>query len=215
MVFLIDFLSGIRNIIISTFKQISQRGRGAILRILIKRITREARPIYLTGKFRKRSIWAHALRVSAYSKYFAGKTGANQLVAEAGGMLHDIGRAKHGKKRHHANGAKEAKRILRACKCPEDLIKSIVSTIYFHRARHRFVARTREAKCVAAADALNHFRGMDVPALIVHRIVSKKLKKNWAKIDPKIRLLFNMPYGKVRREVLRVVSKKRKNGKEP
>jgi putative nucleotidyltransferase with HDIG domain len=170
------------------------------------------KPIYRASKVHKRDIWQHVLRVSRYAKYFARKTGANQLVAEIGGLLHDIGLAKHGKKKHHIKGAKEAEKILRACKCSEEFIGPIISTIYFHRARHRFVSRTRAAKCVAAADALDHFRGTDVSATKVHRIVSEKLKRNWAKIDTKIRPLFNVGYGRVRQEVLKVVLRKGKNG---
>lgn len=183
---------------------------------LIKRIRKKVRPIYRASKVRRRNIWAHVLRVSKFSKYFAGKMGANKLVAEIGGLLHDIGAAKYGKKNHHIDGAKEALEILLVCGCPVSLIGPVVNTIYSHRGRHRFEFQTVEAKCVAAGDALDHFRNMNVSRAEVHRVVSQKLMRNWAKVDEKIRPFFDSGYGGVKKELLDIVSRSpdpRENGK--
>ncbi|MFH1582559.1 MAG: HDIG domain-containing metalloprotein, partial [bacterium] len=78
------------------------------MEIIIERITEEIKPVYLNSTFYTHTIWDHVLCVSKFAKDFAEKMGSNQFIAEAGGLLHDLGAAKYGQKDHHITGTQEA-----------------------------------------------------------------------------------------------------------
>ena len=61
---------------------------------VMERIIEEAKPIYLGSTFYTHTVWDHVLRVSKYAKDFAEKMGGDQFIAEAGGLLHDLGSAR-------------------------------------------------------------------------------------------------------------------------
>ena len=185
------------------------------MKTVLRKIREKIRPVY-----RKKADWLHALRVSRNSKKVAIKLGANQFVAESGGLLHDLGVAKFGRKSHHITGVKAAAIVLLSCGCPLKYIGPILGAIYSHRASERIPFQTQAAKCVAAADALDHFMHLEKTwvAQTTKRGASKakafkkvleKLEKNWAKIDPGIRHLFNGTYEKAKKELTRLASIKR------
>ena len=185
---------------------------------LIKKIKQEIEPVYLSSSTYTHTIWRHVVCVALFAKEFAAKLGADQFVAEAAGLLHDIGAAKFGKEDHHVSGAKEAALILLKCACPLEFIGPILSAIYTHRGSQRISFQTPEAKCVAAADAKEHFvnleelwlvqtRDLGIPEIEVYQTVSGKLERDWEKIEPEIKILLGETYKTARRELLEIASK--------
>jgi HD superfamily phosphodiesterase len=186
--------------------------------------TEEVKPEYLASKIKAHTIGPHVLRVSGFAVDFAVRLGANQFVAEAGGLLHDLGAAIYGAKDHHITGAREAVAVLLRCECPVAFIGPIVSAIYSHRGSQRIAFQIPEAKCVAAADAQDHFtnlqelwmvqtRDLDIREMEVYRTVSVKLRRDWEKIDPEIKVLLDGTYEKAKQELLKIASGNENNKK--
>ena len=196
------------------------------MEINIEIIVKKVKPIYLDSVFYTHTIWSHVLRVSELAKGFAKKMGHDWFIAEAGGLLHDLGAAKYGQKDHHITGAQEATAVLLECECPLALIGPIVSSVYSNRGSQKIVFQTPEAKYVAAADALDHFANIEelwkvqvedlgILEIEVYRTLSEKLKRDWEKIDPEIKVFLDRTYEQAQEELLKIVSKKRKSGKKP
>jgi hypothetical protein len=93
----------------------------------------------------------------------------------------------------------------------------ILSAIYSHRGSQRIPFRTQEAKCVAAADSIDHFKVVPelwriqveekhVLELEVYKTLSEKLANDWEKIDPEIKFLLDGTYGRARQELLAIAS---------
>ncbi|MCX6723865.1 MAG: HD domain-containing protein [Candidatus Staskawiczbacteria bacterium] len=188
---------------------------------VIRRIRREVKPIYLSSPHYKLFIWRHAQRVAQYAKDFAGKMQGDKFVAEAGGLLHDVGAAKYGKENHHITGAQEAGPILLKCGCPLPLIGPIISAVYSHRGSQRIAFQTIEAKCVAAADAIEHFGNLEelwrvqvedrgILEVAVYQTLAEKLARDWDKIEPEIKAILDGEYEHAKQKLLEIASKKRK-----
>ena len=182
---------------------------------LIQKITEMVKPVYTFSAFYSHTIWPHALRVSGYAKDLAAKIKANQFIAEAGGLLHDFGAAMYGQNDHHITGVKEAVPVLLKCGCPLKFIGPIITTIYSHRGSQKIAFRTQEARCVAAADAQDHFtdleelwevqkRDLGIMEEWIHQALSKKLERDWEKISPEIKILLDGTFEKAKRELLRI-----------
>ena len=187
---------------------------------LITKIRKEVKPIYLSSPHYKLFIWRHVLRVSRHAKGFVLKIGADRLIAEAGGLLHDIGAAKFGKENHHVTGVQEASLILLKCGCPLQLIGSILTGIYSHRGSQRIAFQTLEAKCIAAGDALEHFTNLEelwrvqiedlhIPESKVFSTLDAKLARDWQKIDPEIKPFLNGIYARACRKLVCLASRKK------
>ena len=183
------------------------------------RIIEEVRPIYNNSPHYTLTIWRHVSRVAQHAKELAMKMDANQFIAEVGGFLHDVGAAKYGKENHHITGVQEASCILLKCECPTHLIGPILSSIYSHRGSERMVFQVPEAKCVAAADALEHFQNLEelwrvfvedrkTLELEVYQVISAKLKRDWEKIDPQLKAFINESYDLACKELLEIASRK-------
>ena len=188
------------------------------MQALIVKITEEVKPVYLSSKFYKHTIWSHAFRVAKYAKDFAAKANADQFAAEAAGLLHDLGAALYGREDHHITGAKEAVLVLLRCGCPLEFIGLITDSVYCHRGSQKFAFRSIEAKCVAAADALDHLTNLDelwlvqirdkgMPESMVYRTISEKLKRDWEKISPEIKLLLDGTYERAMAKLLEISSR--------
>lgn len=77
-------------------------------------------------------------------------------LAKLGGLLHDIGRIRHGSKDHHITGIKEAKKILKNLNCPPKIIDKIIKTIRTHRGHKDDMPKDILGEIVMNADALAH-----------------------------------------------------------
>jgi len=184
----------------------------------MQKIAQAVEPVYRTSPIYTSTIWQHVSRVAKFAEDFAVKLGLNRFIAEAGGWLHDLGAAKYGKDNHHVTGAQEAVPVLLSCDCPVELIGPIVSTIYSHRGSQRIAFKVPEAKCVAAADAQDHFTNLNelwrvqvedlgVPEILVYQTISEKLMRDWEKTDPEIRLLLDGAYKRAKQELLEISSR--------
>jgi putative nucleotidyltransferase with HDIG domain len=184
---------------------------------MMQKIAAEAEPIYRASKHYRHTIWPHALGVANYAKVFAAKLEANQFVAEAGGLLHDIGAAKFGKENHHIAGVCEASSILLKCECPLEFVGPIVSTIYSHRGSQKIAFQIPEAICVAAADAKDHFenvgelwlvhaRDLGVIEAEIFQMIFEKLARDWEKTDPRIQALLDGTYERARQKLVKIAN---------
>jgi len=188
------------------------------LETLIRRVTEAVGPIYLSSPVYRHSIWAHVLRVSEHAKDFALKLSLNLVIAELGGLLHDLGAAMYGAENHHITGAKEAVPILLSCECPVEFIGPVVSAIYSHRGSQTIAFQTQEAKCVAAADAKDHFVNLQelwrvqtsdlrIPKANVYQRLLGKLQRDWEKISPEIKFMLDGTYERAQQELLEIASR--------
>ncbi|MCX6719586.1 MAG: HDIG domain-containing protein [Candidatus Staskawiczbacteria bacterium] len=184
----------------------------------MKRISAEVEPIYRGSAFYTYTIWPHVVAVSAYALEFARQMGVNQLVAKIGGLLHDLGAAKHGRENHHITGRQESMVVLLSCGCPKRFIGSILSTIYSHRGSQKIAPKIPEAICVAAGDAKDHFVNVDELCLVQKRDfgildsqeiikrVFEKLQTSWEKTPVQAKCLLIRDYQEARHKLLQIAS---------
>lgn len=142
-------------------------------------------------------IWTHhILNVVKYAKMLAERTGADHEVVEIAALLHDYAGIKNSEwtKEHHIHGAREAERILRGLDYCEEKIQLIKDCIISHRGSVRIEKTSKEAICVADADAMAHMD--NIPSLLHlaychHNLgidegaewVSRKIERSWDKIS--------------------------------
>lgn len=180
-------------------------------------IYESAEPIYLASTFYPRTIWPHAMAVAKYAKDFAAQLRGNVFVAEAAGVLHDIGAAKLGKQDHHVRGAELATGILLECGCPARQIGAIVKAIYSHRASQNIPIKNVASICVAAADAKDHFENAGELWMVADKdwgiiemqrcqFILDKLERDWKKTAPEIRAMMNGSYENARTMILRIAN---------
>jgi putative nucleotidyltransferase with HDIG domain len=155
-------------------------------------------PIYEKSIHYTLTIHSHIQRVAGNSKKFAEQLELNPFIAEAAGLLHDIGAAIHGKHDHHITGVKEATPILYELGIPLEQRLAILECILTHRGSRRIEAKTPEAVCVASADAWDHFinlrelwrvqiKDRKKPLVDVYNILFDKLNRSWQKIDERLK----------------------------
>jgi len=121
-------------------------------------------------------IWRnHILSVVKFAKILAKKTGADQEIVEIAALLHDLASIKdeHQYAEHHIFGAQEAERILKQYHYPKEKIGKVKHCISTHRASQSVKRMTKEADCVANADAMAHFD--NIPSLLYFVFVRKKM----------------------------------------
>jgi len=153
-------------------------------------------------------IWEyHIARVVDYSKLLADELGADQEIVEISALLHDYASIKDDSlhDEHHIHGADEAERILRKFKYPEEKIAKVRVCILQHRGSRNMEKTTKEAMCVASADAMAHIE--QVPSLL-HLAYCKrslgvkegaawvlnKLQRSWNKSCPEAREMIRAKY---------------------
>ena len=149
------------------------------------------------------SVWRYHLEVvAAYSLKLAKKLKADLEVVELAAYLHDYAALLKGSndKNHHILGAREAKKMLLALGYPEDKVQVVAECILCHRGSVKLARPTIEAKILASADAMSHFRYIpDMFYLAYNRHgfetdegaawLKGKLERSWAKIIPEGRKL--------------------------
>ncbi|MFL5627737.1 MAG: HD domain-containing protein [Ktedonobacteraceae bacterium] len=153
-------------------------------------------------------IWSHhILSVVEYGKQLALLLDADSNIVEIAALLHDYASVKDQAlyKDHHLHGPLEAEKILNELGYPQTTITAVKECIASHRASIEIEQRTREAVCLASADAMAHI--VEVPSLLYlafvqHKMpinegsswVREKLKRSWNKLCPEARELMYEKY---------------------
>lgn len=144
------------------------------------------------------SVWRYHLEVVAdYSFKLAKKLKADKEIVELAAYLHDYAALLNPKndKKHHILGAKEARKILLGLGYSKDKTEAVAQCILCHRGSVKMTRPTIEAKILASADAMSHFRYIpDMFYLTYNRHgfetdegavwLKGKLERSWAKIIP-------------------------------
>ncbi|MGH4125069.1 MAG: HD domain-containing protein [Clostridium sp.] len=149
----------------------------------------------------------HIVSVVKYAKVLAKQLGANEELVEIAALLHDYASAKDKNmyEEHHIYGAIEAEKILKELDYPQDKIEIIKDCILCYRGSVRMQQKTKEAVCVASADAMAHID--QVPALLHLAYynrkmevkegaewVSRKIERSWNKLCPEAKEIMKGKY---------------------
>jgi uncharacterized domain HDIG len=153
-------------------------------------------------------IWTyHIVVVAEYAKMLAQRIGADAEIVELAALLHDYAgiKDKNLNKDHHIQGAIEAEKILRQYEYPQDKIDKIKNCIIEHRGSVYLKQTSKEAVCLASADAMAHID--QVPSLL-HLAYFKrkmgvdegadwvkgKIERSWNKLCPEAQTIVNDKY---------------------
>lgn len=149
----------------------------------------------------------HIVSVVKYAKVLAKILGANEELVEIAALLHDYVSVKDKNMyaEHHIYGAIEAEKILQGLEYPQEKIEIIKDCIICHRGSIRKEQKTKEAICVASADAMAHIdqvpsllhlayhnRSMDVKEGA--EWVSRKIERSWNKLCPEAKDIMKKKY---------------------
>ena len=153
-------------------------------------------------------IWQHhVVHVIKYSKILAKEIGADEDIVEIAAILHDYASIKDASlyPEHHLHGAAEAELLLKDFGYPADRIEMVKHCIIAHRGSVTVERLTKEAACVASADAIAHI--IDLPSMfhlayVRHGLgveagkkwILSKLQRSWAKLSPEARTLISHDY---------------------
>ncbi len=146
-------------------------------------------------------IWKyHILYVVKYSKLMAKKVGADIEIVEIAALLHDYASVKNYKlyeTGHHIHGARLAEELLKTFNYHPERIEQVKHCILSHSGDKncQIKRETKEALCVADADAMAHFSA--IPSLFYlaffsHKMdidqatiwLMQKLERSWNKLSP-------------------------------
>jgi putative nucleotidyltransferase with HDIG domain len=149
----------------------------------------------------------HIVSVVKYAKILAKQLGANEELVEIAALLHDYASVKDKDmyEEHHIYGAIEAQKLLEGLNYPQEKIDIIKDCILCHRGSVRKEQKTKEAVCVASADAMAHID--QVPSLL-HLVyynrkmgvrdgaewVSKKIERSFNKLCPEAKEIMKEKY---------------------
>ena len=154
------------------------------------------------------SIWTHHIaQVVKHGKRLAALFDADPEIVEIAALLHDYASVKDQTlyDEHHVHGPVEAEKILTRFAYPREKIEAVKHCIAAHRGSVPSERRSREAECLANADAITHLE--QVPSLL-HlvfvrrgmgidegtRWVKAKLERSWKKLSPQIQELMREKY---------------------
>jgi uncharacterized protein len=153
-------------------------------------------------------IWTHhILSVVKYSKILATKLNADLEIVEISALLHDYAsiKDKNMYEDHHIFSGEEAEKILKQFNYPQNKINHVKECIYSHRGSINKEKISKEAVCVADADAMAHID--NVPSLLYlaycnHNLsidegskwVSEKLKRSWNKLSDEAKEIIEKKY---------------------
>lgn len=153
-------------------------------------------------------IWTyHIAIVVKYAKLLADKLGADKEIVELAALLHDYASVKDKSmyEEHHVFGAIEAERILKDYKYDEVKIEKVKECILQHRGSVTLEKTTKEAICIASADAMAHID--QVPSLLHLAYCKKKLdvdkgadwvfnkiQRSWNKLCPEAKEIIKEKY---------------------
>lgn len=153
-------------------------------------------------------IWTHHITgVVRNGRRLAPIFDADAEIVEVAALLHDYASVKDAAlyPEHHLHGPVEAEKILRRLRYPPAKIAAVGHAIAAHRARAAVERRSREAECLANADAMTHIE--NVPSLL-HLVyvrrqqgidegaawVQAKLTRSWSKLSAEVRALVREDY---------------------
>ncbi|MEW5955966.1 MAG: HD domain-containing protein [Candidatus Micrarchaeota archaeon] len=148
----------------------------------------------------------HVNKVTSNALALARKVGADEEIVELAALLHDLTRIRsHGHADdHHVTGAVEAERILRELGYPEDRVARVKHCVEAHRGSQKIPRKTKEAGCVASADALSHFDsvgyllniayGKGMNAIEANKWLLDKLERGWNKMIPEAKEMARPKY---------------------
>ena len=147
----------------------------------------------------------HVKYVVEYAKTLAEKLGADVKVVEIAALLHDIARIDGLNENHHIEGAKYAEELLSVLDYDTKKISLIKDCIISHRGSVGIPQKTIEAKCLASADAMAHFRSIPDMFYFVYKDLGcdieegkqklrKKFSKSYAKMIPEAKEMVEDKY---------------------
>ncbi|MBU0536113.1 MAG: HD domain-containing protein [Nanoarchaeota archaeon] len=136
----------------------------------------------------------HITSVVKYSRLLAKKTGADVVVCETAAWLHDVVKITGTREGHHIKGSEKAEEILRDMGYDKEFIGKVKHCILTHSSDEKYPPESKEAKIVAAADALSHFDNfMSIAhgALVTkglstedaRELIIKKYETAWKKVN--------------------------------
>jgi len=153
-------------------------------------------------------IWTHhMLSVVEYGKRLAAILDADADIVEIAALLHDYASIKDQAmyEDHHLHGPREAELLLQEHGYPRATILAVKECIVSHRASMGAKQRTKEAICLASADAMAHIA--QLPSLLYlayvqHQMtidegskwVREKLQRSWNKLCPEAREIVQEQY---------------------
>lgn len=114
----------------------------------------------------------HFVPVVKYAKRLAQEVGADEEVVEIAAWLHDIGSIQGHKEDHHEFGRDYAQTYLAELGYPQNKIDMVKHAIHAHRGSQNIARETKEAECVADADAMSHIYNV----VSLFRLAFKDLK---------------------------------------
>jgi uncharacterized protein len=135
--------------------------RHAALAEVVEKACQAARNIFGYG------IWTHhILSVVEYGEQLAEILAADADVVEIAAILHDYASIKDQAmyEDHHLHGPREAESLLQEHGYPRSTILAVKACIASHRASTQAEQRTKEAICLASADAMAHIT--QIPSLL-------------------------------------------------
>ncbi|PIN87078.1 metal-dependent phosphohydrolase [Candidatus Woesearchaeota archaeon CG10_big_fil_rev_8_21_14_0_10_44_13] len=146
----------------------------------------------------------HILPVVRYAKLLARNNGADQEIVEIAALMHDIA-VLDDDQNHHIAGAVEAENVLKKLGLSEEKIKKVKHCIESHRAGRKIKRESREADCVANADAMAHISRLPYLFYVTFRIkgmsfgegmdwIAKKVQRDWEKLSPEAKEIIKEEY---------------------
>ena len=146
----------------------------------------------------------HVKYVVEYAKILAEKLKADVEVVEIAALLHDIARIDGLNENHHIEGAKYAEDLLSNLKYDSEKISLIKDCIISHRGSTGIPQKTIEAKCLASADAMAHFRSIPDMFYFVYKDLGCDIQEG----KEKLRKKFSESYNKMIPEAQEMVDEK-------
>ncbi|MEM7350102.1 MAG: HD domain-containing protein [Acidobacteriota bacterium] len=146
-------------------------------------------------------IWTHHITdVVANGRCLAPLFEADAEIVEVAALLHDYASVKDVAlyPEHHVHGPIEAEKLLRRLEYPSPKIEAVCHAIATHRASVPVERRSREAECLANADAMAHIQNVTSLLHLVYvrrhegidegaAWVRAKLERSWHKLSPRVR----------------------------
>lgn len=131
---------------------------------------------------------------------------------EIAALLHDYAGIKNKdlQEQHHIHGSTEAERILRELSYCEEKIEKVKECIISHRGSMKIEKTSKEAICIADADAMAHID--QIPSLLYlaycnHQMniddgkewVRKKIERSWNKLSCEAKVIIKEKYDSAQR----------------
>lgn len=154
----------------------------------------------------------HFIPVVENAKILAPKLGADEEIVLLAAWLHDYASIYDAKlmPEHHIHSPRFAQDILSDLNYPQDKIDQVKHCIEAHRGSQNIKRETKEAECVASADAMAHitsFPSLLVLAWKVHNLPFQegidfalaKMERSWNKLLPEARELVEDQYQAIKK----------------